>query len=138
MKMNMRSMIAGMIALLLMAGATARAGDAMMRFDSRPGSKMRIEGTSSVHDWQMEGKLIGGYFEAGGNFPSEPGQSAQPGKIDAHAEIFVPVRSLQSLEKDGKPYSTHMDDRAYEAMNEPTNKKILFHLTELVLKEAAK
>src|SRR5262245_21066842 len=109
MKMNTRSMIAGVVTLLMVAGDSVRAGDAA-RFDSRPGSKMRIEGTSSVHDWQMEGKIIGGYLEAGANFPSEPGQSAQPGKVDAHAEIFVPVRSLQSLEKDGKPYSTSMDN----------------------------
>jgi hypothetical protein len=131
-------MIAGIVAVWVAAGASSQAADAMIRFDSRPGSKARIEGTSSVHDWQMEGKIIGGYLEAGANFPSEPGQAIQPGKVDARVETFIPVRSLVSLEKDGKPYSTHMDDRAYEAMNEETYKRILFHLTELVLKEPAK
>ena len=119
--MNTRTLIAGTVAGLLLAGATLRAADTMTRFDSRPGSKVRIEGTSSVHDWRMEGKLIGGFLEVGPNFPSEPGQTVQPGKIEAHADIFIPVRSLTSLEKDGKPYSTAMDDRAYKALNEETN-----------------
>ena len=135
--MNTRTLISGSIAVLLLAGASSQAAD-MTRFDSRSGSKVRIEGTSSVHDWQMEGKIIGGFLEAGANFPTEPGQTVQPGKVEAHAEAFIPVRSLASLEKDGKPYSTHMDDRAYLALNEATNKKILYRLTELVLKEPAK
>jgi len=136
--MKTRRAIAGMVAVLLLAGATVRAADTMARFDSRPGSKVRREGTSSVHDWQMEGKIIGGYLEAGSNFPVEPGQTVQPGKVDAQANIFIPVRSLTSLEKDGKPYSTAMDDRAYSAMNEEANKRIYYHLTELTLKEPAK
>ena len=138
MKMNKQTLMSGTVALLLLAGACSRAAETMTRFDSRSGSKVRIEGTSSVHDWQIEGKIIGGFLETGANFPSEPGQTVQPGKVEAHAEAFIPVRSLASIEKDGKPYSTHMDDIVYEKLHEATNKKILFHLTELVLKEPAK
>src|SRR5260370_40356835 len=115
-KMNTRTMIAGTVAVLLLAGTTLRGADAMNRFDSRPGSKVRIEGTSSVHDWQIEGKIIGGFLEVGANFPTEPGQAVQPGKVEARAEAFIPVRSLSSIEKDGKPYSTHMDDIVYEKL----------------------
>ena len=43
-------------------------------------------------------------------FPIEPGQEAKPGKVDAKARLFVTVRSLKSVEKDGKPYSDAMDD----------------------------
>lgn len=110
----------------------------MTRFDAKPGSKVRIEGTSSVHDWQVEGRIIGGYLEVGPLFPVEPEQSVQPGKIDANAEVFIPVRSMTSVEKDGKPYSSSMDDIMYEKLKEPSNKRILYHLTELVLKEPAK
>jgi hypothetical protein len=42
------------------------------RFDAKPGSKMRLEGTSNVHDWQVEGLIIGGYLEAGKDFPVSP------------------------------------------------------------------
>src|SRR5712671_5523933 len=108
--MNTRTLISGTVAMLLLAGSSSRAADTMTRFDSRSGSKVRIEGTSSIHDWQIEGKIIGGFIEAGANFPSEPGQTVQPGKAEAKVEAFIPVRSLSSIEKDGKPYSTHMDD----------------------------
>ena len=64
--------------------------------------------------------------------------SGNKGTPQAKVEAFIPVRSLSSIEKDGKPYMTAMDDRAYLALNEATHKKILFHLTELVLKEPAK
>jgi hypothetical protein len=135
--MKLRTLFAANIALLLAVTCAVRAAE-MTRFDARSGSKVRIEGTSTMHDWQMEGKLIGGFISVGPNFPTEPGQTVQPGKVEAHVEAFIPARSLQSLKKDGKPYSTSMDDIVYDKLKEPTNKKILYYLTELVLKEPAK
>ncbi|HTL16916.1 MAG TPA: YceI family protein [Patescibacteria group bacterium] len=136
--MNKRTLIAANAALLLLACLSAQAADQMTKYYARSGSKMRIEGTSTIHDWQVEGTLIGGYFEVGPNFPSEPGQAATPGKVEAHAEPFIMVRSLKSIEKDGKPYSDRMDEVMYEHLKEPQNKKIAFHLTDLTLKEPAK
>jgi hypothetical protein len=52
--------------------------------------------------------------------------------------VFIPVRQLKSIEKDGKPYSTSMDDRMYKAMKEADNKRITYTLTTLTLKEAPK
>jgi hypothetical protein len=128
----------GTAAILLAFTTSLRAEDALTRFDSLPGSKMRIEGTSSIHDWQMESKLIGGYLEAGPGFPTEPAQTVKPGKVVAKVDVFIPVRSLKSIEKDGKAYSDKMDDVMYEKMLEPTNKKILYRLNELELKEPPK
>jgi hypothetical protein len=108
------------------------------RYDARPGSKVRIEGTSTVHDWQVEGPVIGGYLEVGTDFPIEPGQSVTPGKIQAGAEVVIPVRSLRSIEKDGKPYSDKMDDIMYGKLKQPTNPKIVYRLNELALKETPK
>lgn len=110
----------------------------MTRFDSKPGSKVRMEGTSTIHDWQVEGKLIGGFMEAGPGFPTEPGQEAKPGKIEAKASIFIPVRSMVSYKKDGTPYSTAMDDIMYGKLLVEKNPRILFNLAELTLKETAK
>jgi hypothetical protein len=123
---------------LLIAFATALHADDTIHLDAMPGSKMRIEGTSSIHDWQVESKLIGGYFEVGAGFPVEPGQAVKPGKVNAKAEVFVPVRSLKSLEKDGKPYSDSMDSVMREKMKEPTVPRVLYRLTELTLKESPK
>src|SRR5260221_2488614 len=112
--MKIRTFIAGNLALLLLASLSVQAADEMTKVYAKSGSRMRMEGTSNIHDWQVEGTLIGGFFEVGPNFPSEPGQPATPGKIEAHAEPYIMVRSLKSLEKDGKPYSDKMDDVMYE------------------------
>jgi len=127
------------LALLALA-LPLRAAEGFTRLDAMPGAghKVRIEGTSSVHDWQMEGPLIGGHVEAGPNFPIEPGQEIKPGKVEARVESFIPVHSLKSIEKDGKPYSDGMNNVVYEHLKEETNKFIRYLLNELVLKEAPK
>lgn len=111
----------------------------LTRLDSKPGNlKMRIEGTSNIHKWQSQGKLIGGYIEVGPNFPTQPGQEVQPGKVEAKGEAFVPVRSLASVKDDGSPYSTSMDDIMYGKLKAAEYPRIYFFLDELVLKEVAK
>ncbi len=136
--MKRQSFFAPIIISLLVTLSSLTAAEKIVRFDSRSGSKVRIEGTSSVHDWQVEGKLIGGHLEAGPNFPTEPGQVVQPGKVDAKVEAFIPVRSLLSVEKDGRPYKPAMDDRMYEKLKSDKNPKIFFYLSELVLKDVPK
>ena len=134
--MNARSLQnTARLAALLLIIPTAQAAELPIRFDSLPGGKVRIEGTSSIHDWQVEGSLIGGRLEAGPGFPSEPGQVVAPGKVDAKVDVFIPVRSLKSVEKDGRPYSDSMDDIMYGKLLQPTYPRILYHLDELILKE---
>jgi hypothetical protein len=144
--MKKHTLIAGQISLWLLATLSLQAADGKTTYAARSGSKMRIEGTSNVHDWQVEGSIIGGFMEVGPGFPGEPGQAVTPGKIDAKVEAFISVRSLHSVEKDGKPYSDAMDGIMYEkllASEDPTTKKvphprIEYRLSELVLKEAPK
>jgi len=136
--MNKRTFIAANAALLLLAGLSVQAADQMTKYYARSGSKMRIEGTSTIHDWQVEGTLIGGFLEVGPNFPSEPGQAVTPGKVEANAEPFIMVRLLKSVEKDGKPYSDRMDEVMYEHLRAQQSPKIAFHLTELTLKDPPK
>jgi len=138
MNMKIRTIITGNIALLLLATAALPAVGASVTYAARSGSKMRIEGTSNIHDWQVESPFIGGMMEVGDGFPTEPGQAVTPGKVEAKADVFIQVRSLKSVEKDGKPYSDKMDEVMWEHMREPQNKRIVFHLTELTVKEAAK
>lgn len=111
----------------------------LTKLSSTPGAnKIRIEGTSSIHDWQVESSTIGGYAEVGPEFPLKPGAEVKPGKVDAKVSVFIPVQQLKSIEKDGKPYSGKMDTRMYEAMKEADNKRITYNLTSLTLKEAPK
>ena len=131
-------MIARIAALLLLATVSLPATAETTTFAARAGSKMRIEGTSNIHDWQVESPFIGGMMEVGPNFPMEPGQAVTPGKVEAKVDVFVQVRSLKSIEKDGKPYSDRMDEVMWEHMKEPENKRIVYRLSELTLKEAPK
>jgi hypothetical protein len=131
-------MIARTAALLLLAMVALPAAGQTTTLSARSGSKMRIEGTSNIHDWQVESPFIGGMLEVGANFPLEPGQAATPGKVEVKGEIFIQVRSLKSVEKDGKPYSDKMDEVMWEHMREPENKRIVYHPTELMLKEVPK
>ncbi len=126
------------IALLLLAAASLPAVGGTITYSARSGSKMRIEGTSNIHDWQVESPFIGGMVEAGEGFPTEPGQAVTPGKVEAKADVFIQVRSLKSVEKDGKPYSDKMDEIMWEHLKDPQNKRIIYHLTELTVKETAK
>jgi hypothetical protein len=134
--MKLTTILAAKTALLLLTALPLQAADSTL-YVSRSGSKMRIEGTSSVHDWQCESPFIGGSLEVGPGFPTESGAAVKPGKIDAKGEVFITVRSLKSLEKDGKPYSDAMDDRMYEAMDATKNPKITYRITSLALKDAA-
>jgi len=129
--------IAGRAAFFLLAAWTAQAGP-MTIYSARSGSKMRMEGTSSMHDWQVESKFIGGSLEVGQGFPTEPGQSVTPGKVDAGGQVFVIVTSLKSLEKSGSPYSDAMDNVMNEHLKSDKYPRITYHLDELVLKEAPK
>jgi len=135
--MKIKTIIAGNIALLLLAGISLQAAE-MTKYGARSGSKMRIEGTSNIHDWQVESSLIGGSLDVGVNFPSEPGQAVEAGKVEANGSAFVTVRSLKSIKKDGTPYNDKMDEIMYEKLKDQEFKRITYYLTELTLKEAAK
>ena len=104
---------------------------------SKPGltNLVRIEGTSTVHDWQVEGHLIGGSAELGTGLPTGPGAQARPGTVDAKVSAFIPVRSLKSVEKDGSPYSDPMDEIMYGKLLAQANQRITYTLTSLTLKE---
>jgi RNA polymerase sigma factor (sigma-70 family) len=120
------------------ATALFATGGQRFRFYARSGSKIRIEGTSNIHDWQAEGSLMGGFLDVGPAFPIEPGQRVRPGKLEAHAQPFVMVRSLKSVDQDGRPFSDRMDRDLHERLRAQENPKIWFDLTELTLKESAR
>ena len=117
----------GLAALLaLTAGASAQS---LVRYESQPGSKMRMDGTSNIHDWHAESQLIGGFVEVDTALVEAP-DKLKPGKVAAKGETFIAVRSLKC--SSGKA----MDAVMQEAMKEKENPRIVFKLVELALKEA--
>lgn len=135
--MKLRKILVLPVCLCVAAGISAQAAD-LTKLSARAGSKMRVEGTSNIHDWQVESPLIGGAIDVDNNFPIEPGQNVTPGKVQAKGEVFVTVRSLKSIQKDGKPYSDAMDGIMHGKLDTGSSPRITFKLTELTLKEAAK
>ena len=111
---------------------------AIVRLTATQGSKVRIDGTANIFHtrWAVEGKLIGGFIEAGPGFPIQPGQALNSGGIQAHVEAFIPVRSLKSVEDDGKPYSDKMDDIMYGKLKAQECPRILYRLTKLARRNA--
>ena len=109
--------------------AFANAQD-LAKFDARPGSNIKIDGTSTIHDWTVEGGIIGGAMELDSKFVADPTR-AQPGKVPAKVEAIIPVRSLKSGKK-------AMDDIMHTAMKQQQFPRIEYRLTELTLKETPK
>ena len=129
--------LAGWAGLALLAAIPLRAAETTL-YSAKSGSKMRIEGTSNVHDWQAESPFIGGFLEAGPDFPQEPDQKINPGKVNGRVEVFVRVKALNSVTKDGKPYENKMDEVMWENLKVEQCPQILYRSSELALKEAPK
>lgn len=92
------------------------------------GSKMKIAGTSTLHDWTMESGIIGGSLTADAKFPESALTDPQAAKPTVIA--FTPVKSFKSNSK-------KMDSSTYEYLKEPEFKKIEYKLLELKPKSAA-
>ena len=115
---------------MLLGAAPLQAAE-WTRYTAKPGSSVEIAGTSTIHDWTITTKLVGGFLELGPNFPLDPAQGAQPGKVEAKCETVILVGAIKSGKK-------AMDEVMYETMSQKTHPKITFKLEEISLKEAPK
>lgn len=101
----------------------------MLRYEALPtGSFSRIEGDSTLHEWKMEGKILGGYIEADEKFPESALTDAKAAKPVVYS--FMPVKSFKSGTK-------KMDEVMQDSMNATTHPKIEYKLIELKPKSAA-
>lgn len=117
--------LAGTFTLALAASLQAQT---MTSFDAQTGgSTVKIEGTSTIHDWDVKSQIIGGTLEIDSAFL----QSPAVGKVNAKARVVIPVRSLKS-------YMTAMDEVMQEHMKMKQFPRIEYRLSELVVKEAPK
>ena len=125
---------------ILLAAATAAlfnfatgslVAEPSVHYVQKPGSKLRLEGTSIIHDYAAETKLVHGFLDVGSNFPTEPGKAATPGKVEATGQASVAVRQLYS--GDDK-----LDEKMWGMLKMETFPMIVFHIKELMLKEIPK
>ena len=119
-----------LLTLPLFVASLALAADSMTKYEAKPGSKVTLEGDSSMHAWRVDSTIIGGSMELGFD-PANP----KAGKVPAQVTATIPVRSLKSYSKiDPK----RMEEVMQETMKSKTAPRIEYRLTELVLKEAPK
>jgi hypothetical protein len=107
----------------------------LVTFGYVPGSKVSIDGTSTIHDWTVEGSLIGGVLELEAAFLTNQAPTAVPslqGKALPKVNVFIPVSSLHN--KGGYP---RMDEVMGEAMRAAQHQRITYKLLRLIPKGAA-
>jgi polyisoprenoid-binding protein YceI len=86
------------LALCIVPNLNARA---QTRYNTQPvGNLVRIDGTSSAHDWEMEGTVIGGYLELGDGVTLDKSQATPAGlqgdKLSAKVHAIIPVSTVHS------------------------------------------
>jgi polyisoprenoid-binding protein YceI len=116
--------VAGAAALLLVASAAAQT----IRYEAQPANcKLKMEGTSTIHDWTVESTNVNGFIEADANFP----ESAQdPAAAKPAVHVSIPVSTLKS-------YADAMDAVMQDHLNMDQYPLIEYRLIELKPKSAA-
>jgi hypothetical protein len=104
------------------------AADGVIRFEPQPGTKVRIEGSSTVHAWTVDGNIIAGFMEVDSGLAAlVESTGSVPNNVKAKVEASVPVRSLKSGKKP-------MDNVMYEALKLDQFQRIDYRLISLVPK----
>ena len=112
-------------ALLLAAPGNAQT----VRYEPLPtGSKVKMEGTSTIHDWTVNSPTINGFIEADSGFPEsalKDPKAAKPG-----VQVSIPVETLKS-------YADAMDAVMQDHLNMTEFPRIEYRLSELKPTSAA-
>ena len=119
----MRSILTAQLAVILFATAMSASAETV-RYEARPGSKVKIEGTSTIHDWTVQSAIVGGFMEFDSNFPLDPSKESADLSVTPKVQVNIPVRSLKSGKK-------LMDDVMHDAMNVKQHSNIRYKLTEM-------
>ena len=116
--------------------APAIPATAQTHYTSQPnGSSVKVEGTSSLHDWEMEGTLVGGFIDFGAGVQLDPAQTSIAGiqgdKVPATARVIIPVRGVHSK---AEHMPDVMDHLMQDALKESQFPRIQFTLKEMTFK----
>jgi polyisoprenoid-binding protein YceI len=106
------------IAVLVLAAATVAFAD---RYAGATGSSVTIEGTSTLHNWTMEGATIKGEISA----PTPDNWNAP-----AKAVVTIPVTSIRSEH-------SKMDKLMAEALKAEKNPEIRYEMTQATPRNAS-
>jgi polyisoprenoid-binding protein YceI len=110
----------------LLAAAHVHAADSI-KYVAQPGSEVKIDGTSNIHDWTVKGQIISGSMEVSSDFDKDLKTLTPAPKVD----VTIPIRSLKSGNK-------KMDEVMQEHMKSKENPTIKYQLTGMTLKTEPK
>jgi polyisoprenoid-binding protein YceI len=99
-----------------------------VRYEAQPGSKVKVEGTSTLHDWTIESRAVGGFMELDPSFDADLKTVSTIPKV----EVTIPVRQLKNPENKPK-----MDAVMYEHMRQKEQPTIKYRLLGLTPKAGA-
>jgi len=123
-------LFAAFVAAALFATGFLSAADTVRYSPVPNSSKLRMDGTSTIHDWHADTDIIGGFMELEATFPDASGKSA-PSAVKPKVEVKIPVRTLKS--SGGK----RMDAVMQEHMKFEQFKMIEYRVLELTPKAGA-
>jgi polyisoprenoid-binding protein YceI len=126
---------AGLAALALSLGSLMPAG-AQSRYNSQPlGTSVKVDGTSTSHDWEMEGKIIGGYVEFGLGVTLDAAQTSiaglNDGKVPVKVHALIPVTSVHSKAEHAPDIMDHLMQKSLKSDDFG---RIEYTLTEMTFK----
>lgn len=116
----------GLSLILLLAIAPLQAADTV-KYIAQPGSEVKIDGTSNIHDWTVKGQIISGSMEVSQDFDKDLKAVSPAPKVN----VTIPIRSLKSGNK-------KMDEVMQDHMKMKENPSIKYQLTGLKLKAEPK
>jgi polyisoprenoid-binding protein YceI len=102
------------VAVLILGLVSVLPAAAQTRFNAQPlSSTVKIEGTSTAHDWEMEGTLIGGFveFESGAKLDD----NLKDGSVAAKVHALIPVTSIHSKAEHAPDIMDHLMQKALKA-----------------------
>jgi polyisoprenoid-binding protein YceI len=123
-------------AILIFSLASILPGGAQTRYSAQPNvSSVKIDGTSTAHDWQMEGKLIGGFAELDSGVELDTAQTTiaglKDGKLPIKVHALIPVRTVHSKAEHAPDVMDHLMQEHLKADQFGT---IEYTLTEMTFK----
>ena len=112
--------------LLLLPGALQAQNT--IHYDAQPGSKIRIDGTSTFHDWTAEANMIGGFMEVDPAFDADLKTLTTTPKV----EVTILVRQLKNPKNEPT-----MDKRMHAELKQQDHPSIQYRLLNLTPKTDA-
>jgi hypothetical protein len=111
--------------------AAVPAPENLADFKSKPGSKVRMEGTSTIHDWYADGSIISGLLKIDKAALAQP----KPGPVYAVVKTMIPISSLKS--SSGAPMDAVMfGPKGFDTEKGSEYQRIVYNLETLEIKKA--